>query len=150
MKSDRRHNEAQLQWLRYQLDSEVKLLPTLVAKWLERWKCVVWAAGPRGFETTCMFSQMLESNHGCIAVCTNKWCYTYILLCANHQWQPDKRGRFFLFPPTIWSDPNGNCFIAESHPFLNNTILINWYGGLNKAKLLAGQASLVCLYFPFS
>ena len=26
------------------------------------------------------FSQMLESDHGWIAVCTNEWCYTYILL----------------------------------------------------------------------
>ena len=37
MNSDRFHNEAQLQWLRNQLDSCVKLLLTLVAKWLERW-----------------------------------------------------------------------------------------------------------------
>ena len=39
MNLDRGHDEAQFQWLRYQLDSHVKLLPTLVAKWLERWKC---------------------------------------------------------------------------------------------------------------
>ena len=38
--SDRCHDEAQFQWLRYQLDSRVKLLPTLVAKWIECWKCV--------------------------------------------------------------------------------------------------------------
>ena len=38
MNSDRCHNEAQFQWLRYQLDSRVKLLPTLVAKWSERWQ----------------------------------------------------------------------------------------------------------------
>ena len=38
MNSDRCHNEAQFQWLGYQLDSRVKLLPTLVAKWLEHWK----------------------------------------------------------------------------------------------------------------
>ena len=38
MNSDRCHDESQ--WLRYKLDSRVKLLPTLVAKWLERWKCV--------------------------------------------------------------------------------------------------------------
>ena len=40
MNSDRCHDEAQFQWLRYQLDSRVKLLPTLVAKWIECWKCV--------------------------------------------------------------------------------------------------------------
>ena len=40
MNSDCCHDEAQFQWLRYQLDSRVKLLPTLVAKWLESWKCV--------------------------------------------------------------------------------------------------------------
>ena len=35
MKSDSGRNEAQFQWLRYQLDSRVKLLLTMVAKWLE-------------------------------------------------------------------------------------------------------------------
>ena len=38
MNSDLGHDEAQFQWLRYQLDSRVKLLPTLVVKWLEGWK----------------------------------------------------------------------------------------------------------------
>ena len=124
MNSDRCHNEAQFQWLRYQLDSHVKLFPTLVAKWLECWKCVVWVAGLRGFVTTCMFIQILESIHGWIAVCTDEWCYMYILLCTNLNWQPDKRGRVFGLPPTLWPDPNRNCFIAESHPLVNKTEIV--------------------------
>ena len=61
MNSDLGHDEAQFQWLRYQLDSRVKLLPTLVAKWLERWKCVNSWMGDRLGIHVC---QMLESDHG--------------------------------------------------------------------------------------
>ena len=61
MNSDLGHNEAQFQWLRYQLDSRVKLLPTLVAKWIERWKCVNSWMGDRLGIHVC---QMLESDHG--------------------------------------------------------------------------------------
>ena len=28
----------------------------------------------------------------------------------------------FWLPPTLWPDPNGNCFIAESHPLVKNTL----------------------------
>ena len=59
MNSNLGHDEAQFQWLRYQLDSCVKLLPTLVAKWLERWQ--TWSASRR---TAFMFGQKLESDHG--------------------------------------------------------------------------------------
>ena len=45
MNSDLGHDEAQFQWLRYQLDSRFKLLPTLVAKWLERWQLLVQVLG---------------------------------------------------------------------------------------------------------
>ena len=116
MNSDRCHNEAQFQWLRYQLDPRVKLSPTLVAKWLERWNVLIcgWVTA---WEYT--FSQMLKSDH---AVSTNEWCYMYILLCTNLHWQPDKRGRVFRLPPTLWPDLNGNCFIAESHPLVINTL----------------------------
>ena len=49
MNSDLGHDEAQFQWLRYQLDSRVKLLLTLVAKWLEHCKCVsTWLGDCQG------------------------------------------------------------------------------------------------------
>ena len=41
MNTDRCHDEAQFHWLRYQLDSCVKILPTVVAEWLEHWWYVV-------------------------------------------------------------------------------------------------------------
>ena len=59
MNSDLGHDEAQFQWLRYQLDSRVKLLPTLVAKWLERWQTC-----SASLRTVFMFGQKLESDHG--------------------------------------------------------------------------------------
>ena len=59
MNSDLGHDEAQFQWLRYQLDSRVKLLPTLVAKWLERWH--TFSASLRA---AFRFGQKLESDHG--------------------------------------------------------------------------------------
>ena len=59
MNSDRCHDEAQFQWLRYQLDSRVKLLLTLVAKWLERWQTC-----SASLRTVFMFGQKLESDHG--------------------------------------------------------------------------------------
>ena len=59
MNSDHSYDEAQFQWLRYQLDSRVELLPTLVAKWIERWQtCSV------SLRTAFMFGQKLESDHG--------------------------------------------------------------------------------------
>ena len=54
MNLDRRHDEAQFQWLKYQLDSRVKLLPTLVAKWLERWQTC-----SASLRTAFMFGQTL-------------------------------------------------------------------------------------------
>ena len=71
MNSDCGHDEAQFQW--YQLDSRVKLLRTLVAKWLERWKTC-----SASLRTAFMFGHKLKSDHGWIAVCTNEWCYKYI------------------------------------------------------------------------
>ena len=59
MNSDRRHGEAQFQWLKYQLDSRVKLLPTLVAKWLERWQTC-----SASLRTAFMFGQKLKIDHG--------------------------------------------------------------------------------------
>ena len=59
-------------------------------------KCVVWVEGPRAFVTTCMFSQMLESDNDneWIAVCTNEWCYTYILLKDKKtKGQKDKKNK---------------------------------------------------------
>ena len=72
MNSDLGHNEVQFQLLRYQLDSRVKLLVTLVAKWLERWQTC-----SASLRTAIMFCQKLESDHGWIAICTNEWCYMY-------------------------------------------------------------------------
>ena len=48
-------------------------LPTLVAKWLERWQTC-----SASLRTAFMFGQKLESDHGWIVVCTNEWCYKYI------------------------------------------------------------------------
>ena len=59
MNSELGHDEAPFQWLRYQLDSCVKLLPTLVAKWLERWQTC-----SASLRTAFMFGQKLESDHG--------------------------------------------------------------------------------------
>ena len=59
MNSDLVNDEAQFQWLRYQLDSCVKFLPTLVAKWLERWQTCSASLRP-----AFMFGQKLESDHG--------------------------------------------------------------------------------------
>ena len=59
MNSDLGHDEAQFQWLRYQLDSHVKLLTTLVAKWLERWQTC-----SASFRTAFMIGQKLKSEHG--------------------------------------------------------------------------------------
>ena len=58
MNSDLGHNEAQFQWLRYKLDSCVKLLQTLVAKWLERWQTC-----SASLRNAFLFCQKLESDH---------------------------------------------------------------------------------------
>ena len=49
--SDLGHDEAQFQWLRYQLDSRVK--------WLERWQTC-----SASLRTAFMFGQKLKSDHG--------------------------------------------------------------------------------------
>ena len=59
MNSDLGQDEAQFQCLSYQLDSRVKLLLTLVAKWLERWQTC-----SASLRAAFMFGQKLESDHG--------------------------------------------------------------------------------------
>ena len=59
MNSDLGHDEGQFQGLRYQVDSRVNLLLTLVAKWLERWQTC-----SASLRTAFMFDQKLESDHG--------------------------------------------------------------------------------------
>ena len=72
-------------------------------------KCIVWVR-----RTTCKFSQNLQSDHEWVAVRTNEWCYTHILPCTNLHWKPDEQGSVFKLPPTLWPDPNWNCFIASN------------------------------------
>ena len=74
-------------------DSRVKLLPTLVTKWLER--CQTCSASPW---TAFMFGQKLESDHGWIAVCTNEWCYKYIHMRIPVLVVERMRSRFRLAP----------------------------------------------------
>ena len=98
-------DEAQFQWLRYQLDFCVQLLP----------------------RATFTFSQMLKSNHGWISVCTNEWCYTYILLCRYLYWQPDKRRGIFWFCPTPLLAWTGTALLQSlNQPLINVSITWTW------------------------
>ena len=108
MNSDIGHNEAQFQWLTYQLYSRLKLLPTLVAKWLERWQTCC-----ASLRTEFMFGHKLKSDHGWIAVCTNKWCYKYIHMQIPVLVVGQTRSKFWL-APTPGRTPTGTMLPCQS------------------------------------
>ena len=96
--------------LMYQLDSCVKLLPTLVAKWLEHWQiCSV------SLRAAFVFGQKLESDYGWIAVCTNEWCYKYIHMQIPVLVVEQTRSKFRL-APTPGLTPTGTMLQYRSTP----------------------------------
>ena len=60
------HVKAKFHWVMYQLDSHVKLLPTVVSKGSKCW----WTCCVNHTTITCLAKIMLR-DHGWIAVCTN-------------------------------------------------------------------------------
>ena len=111
----------------------------MVAKWLERWKHVVWV--PRA---TCRFRQELKSDHELLYWQTSG--ATLIIFYVQTFLATGRMRRNLLIPSHPWPDPKGKCFIAESHPLVTNTLanrpfhefwLMPWWSPIPVVKVSA-------------
>ena len=93
----------------------------IIASALTTWPPVLLPTCSASLRTAFMFGQMLESNHGWIAVCTIEWCYKYIPMWIPVLVVGQTRSKVWLAPTP---GPHRDDASVSFHPLL--TCSINW------------------------